>query len=518
MSEEGTAQREITVEEAITLANFAQQHGQIKEAEEIYRRVLAVCPDCADALHFSGLLAFSKGRREEGLALIEKSVSLAPDHAGFWNNLGNALKELERIPQAATAYERAIALNPQFADAHHNLGVVASLQKNYPAAVAAYGRALAADANRADTLCNLGNTFEKLDRLDESAAAFRSAIALKPNDPKAYGRLGRILWRQGRQEEATEAITRTTQLDPKDPMGFCLLAGILSAQGHTQEAFEAYDKALGLDPTHYLINVLYGQALIADGKVDRAKAIWKRWSEADPENPVPRHFLEVGSGEGIPERGGDDFILRIFDRFADSFDEKLKHLEYKAPELVAEALRRIYPQPDGSLGILDAGCGTGLCGPLLRPFAQRLEGVDLSPKMLEKAAARGGYDELVAAELTAFIQERTNAYDVIACADTLCYFGKLEPVMAAAAKALRDGGCFIFTLEKMQRANEGVNVALEPTGRYTHTEAYARSAITGAGMEVAQLTSKALRKESLMPVEGMVVTARKRPASTMDGC
>jgi predicted TPR repeat methyltransferase len=132
--------------------------------------------------------------------------------------------------------------------------------------------------------------------------------------------------------------------------------------------------------------------------------------------------------------------------------------------------------------------------------------------MLEKAAARGGYDELVAAELTAFTDGRADVYDVIACADTLCYFGRLEAVMAAAAKALRPGGYFIFTLEKTPPTKNAVNFTLEHSGRYTHTEPYARSVIAGAGMEVTKLTCKALRKELFVPVEGMVVVARKPAA------
>jgi predicted TPR repeat methyltransferase len=170
----------------------------------------------------------------------------------------------------------------------------------------------------------------------------------------------------------------------------------------------------------------------------------------------------------------------------------------------------LLPAPAADLHILDAGCGTGLCGPLLRPFAETLAGVDLSGKMLEKASARAVYDELHAAELTAYINESVSAYDVIASADTLCYFGKLEPVFAAAARALKPGGHFIFTVEKTASDKEAAKVTLEHTGRYTHTELYARAALEEAGFEVPRLDTVILRTELFKPVEGMLVVGTKR--------
>ncbi|NEU35571.1 methyltransferase, partial [bacterium LRH843] len=84
----------------------------------------------------------------------------------------------------------------------------------------------------------------------------------------------------------------------------------------------------------------------------------------------------------------------------------------------------------------DAGCGTGLCGPLLAPYCQRLDGVDLSPKMLEKAKSKQLYDRLSKAELTAFLNNAPDMYDVIIAADVLCYFGDLSRAASGFLNAL----------------------------------------------------------------------------------
>ena len=125
---------------------------------------------------------------------------------------------------------------------------------------------------------------------------------------------------------------------------------------------------------------------------------------------------------------------RCSTRFAESFDEKLGRLSYHAPQLVAAVLQDSGLPATKALDVLDAGCGTGLCGPLVAPYARSLEGVDLSAKMLEKAKGRG-YDRLVKSELVAFLMETPARYDLIVSADTLVYFGALEGVLAAACSS-----------------------------------------------------------------------------------
>ena len=91
-----------------------------------------------------------------------------------------------------------------------------------------------------------------------------------------------------------------------------------------------------------------------------------------------------------------------------SFEAKLESLSYRAPELVAAALADAGLAADGRFEILDIGCGTGLCGPLLRPYASRLVGVDLSAGMLAHARQKEVYTELVQCELTEFLRGTTS--------------------------------------------------------------------------------------------------------------
>jgi len=159
------------------------------------------------------------------------------------------------------------------------------------------------------------------------------------------------------------------------------------------------------------------------------------------------------------------------------------------------------------LDVLDAGCGTGLCGPLLAPYARRLVGVDLSERMLAQARAREVYDELIKGELTDHLRASAGMFDAIVSADTLVYFGPLEEVVQAAEGALRPGGHVVFTVEEQPESGYSLSV----NGRYRHARQYVERTLVTAGLN-AEIEAAELRLEAGDPVQGLVVRGSKPPA------
>jgi predicted TPR repeat methyltransferase len=176
------------------------------------------------------------------------------------------------------------------------------------------------------------------------------------------------------------------------------------------------------------------------------------------------------------------------------------------PERVGTRVAQRYGHAEGSLEVLDAGCGTGLCAGHLRPVAARLTGVDLSPGMLRAARRRKLYDDLVESELTAYLQSAERVFDLVVCADTLCYFGALETVFAAVAKALRPGGHFLFSVEHGP-PNDACGFRIQSSGRYSHTTAYVRENLERAGLAVTAIDELVLRQEAGDAVAGLLVEA-----------
>jgi predicted TPR repeat methyltransferase len=432
--------RELTLEEAITVAILLQKNEDYTAAHEVYRRVLEAAPDHPRALHYAGLLAHQQQRSEEALALIERSLALQPNEADWHSNRGIVLQSAAKLGEAIDAYRHAIAIDPGHANAHNNLGVLLRARGEPQQAEAAYRTALRLDPAHVDAWTNLGILLNAMKRTEEAAACYSKVITLRP-----------------KHRDARKLLA----------MAHCTL-----------------------------------------GEVDAAVRIFEEWLAEEPDDPVARHMLAACTGQGVPERASDGFVRTTFDSFAASFESKLAKLSYRAPALIAATLENCGLESGRRLDVLDAGCGTGLCGALVAPFASRLTGVDLSEGMLKQAAEKNIYRALIKAELTEYLRDCREAFDLIVSVDTLVYFGDLTDVIAAGARALRPDGLFVFTLEHAVGETAHATYRLERHGRYSHGQIYVERLLTEAGLRPA-IAHAELRMEAGVPVAGLVVRATK---------
>lgn len=182
---------------------------------------------------------------------------------------------------------------------------------------------------------------------------------------------------------------------------------------------------------------------------------------------------------------------------------------------MAEALKKLRNKST-KLKILDAGCGTGLVGVLIRDLANRLDGIDMSLAMLEEARKKNVYDHIYHGNLLPFMQDKPNSYDVITSAATLIHFGDLLQVFHAAASCLRDDGLFIFTLfANDSRNNQEVvvsqNTSLAVGGCFAHSAGYVSRLAEDTGFFIDTLEPRIHEyQKTNIPIMGLVVALRRR--------
>ncbi|MBF0335428.1 MAG: methyltransferase domain-containing protein, partial [Alphaproteobacteria bacterium] len=177
-------------------------------------------------------------------------------------------------------------------------------------------------------------------------------------------------------------------------------------------------------------------------------------------------------------------------------------LDYRGHLLIRDAAARLGAGGD----VLDLGCGTGLTGAAVRSRARRLAGIDLSPRMIDKARALEIYDSLEVAELIVALEASPASWDLLVAADVLGYLGELGPTFQAAAAALRPGGLFLGTVEELA---EGDVPVLRPTRRFAHPASHVRDRAAAAGLDIALFERATLRREKGVPVGGLVFALRR---------
>jgi predicted TPR repeat methyltransferase len=287
--------------------------------------------------------------------------------------------------------------------------------------------------------------------------------------------------------------------DPRDDGTMRALAALLEAADDLPGAIDLYQRALRVDPYRPDVLVSLGRLWSILGDTARARSWFDRALAIDPD------CAEAAAGLAAlesPDTLTPAYIRTLFDQYADRFDADLVGaLNYRAPDRVAELLAR---RDIAGADLLDLGCGTGLSGVALKPFARSLDGVDLSPGMIAKARIRGIYDDLAVEEAGAFLNRPGKAWDVIAAVDMLNYVGDLTPIFQAAAARLHPGGLLAGTVEK--RAEGGQ--ALTEKRRYRHGADRLRAALDAAGLGLVELSESDLRQEGKLPVAGLIFAAR----------
>ena len=289
----------MTIQQAFELAAEHHQAGRLREAEMLYRQILAQQPNHAESLHLLGVLAHQIGRNADAVELIKRAIAINPN-ATFYNNLGVALSGKDQIGQRVEAYRKAVELYPASADLHTNLGAALLEQGNAHKAEAEYRKSLALRPDHAATHCDLGNVLFHLGRLDEAMSELRVALSLKPNFYEAYNNIGNVWQRRGDYEQAILAYRHALTLRPDSVETLYNLGLAQERKGQLDDAIETFGKAAALakdrpDVQYQLGRVLHKRGRIQDAASAYQRAITLKPDHAEAHNTMGILFSELAS-------------------------------------------------------------------------------------------------------------------------------------------------------------------------------------------------------------------------------
>jgi predicted TPR repeat methyltransferase len=449
-----------------------QAAGDIQAAAEAFRGVSDLMPGLPLAWNNLALALTALGDHEGALAALRCAVSLDTEASGAWSRLANAFLQLERFEEADSACGEALSRDRLDAAAWQIRATARAGLEDFPAAAEAFGRALDIAGESAPLRASRGAMLFRCGWFPEAAAELETALAQDP------------------------AATSTLEM-----LQLCRF--ILAALAGDMAAARPVYGPIGAAPGPEMDRVFKTALLYLDsgGHPDAARLVAEDWAAWRPDDLEARHFRDAAVAHPV-DRAPAELVARHFDDIAEDFEARVRRLDYDGPDRVA-ALLAAHITPDAALEVLDAGCGTGLCATVLRPYARRLTGVDLSAGMLARARARELYDELEVADLTAVLDRQAARWDLVLAADAFPYLGRLEPVFDAAAAGLKPGGWFAFSAET---AAEGV--VLRGNGRYAHGKAYV-AALAAGRFEIVEHVAAVLRREAGRPVEGDYVLLRR---------
>jgi predicted TPR repeat methyltransferase len=384
--------------------------------------------------------------------------------------------------------------------------------------------------------------------LEGAARDAAEAVVNDRDDPVAKALLGVSLHDIGRHADAVACLRESVRAVPRDPsyrealaqsllaMGdgdaglAVLLEGIALAPGATairnaatllcirrrdfKQAAQLAEDGRAAGAADAVTFGLKGHALSSLGRHEDATLAYEEALKLAPDDPYVRHLGAAAGIASTAPRAPDDYVRTLFDGYAERFESHLVSLGYRIPGLIRRQV--IAFSGETEIGpVLDLGCGTGLAALAISDLKLGpVTGIDISPRMLAWAEAKGLYADLREGALPAALRDETRSWKLIIAADLMCYFGALDEMLEGVHAHLAPAGRFIFSVEELLpdqsgSVSSGGDWALGRMGRYAHAAPYITNVAAARGFRVRSVEREALRHEAGGPVAGLLIVLER---------
>jgi predicted TPR repeat methyltransferase len=485
------------------LGYIAGNLGQISQAAQYLACTAKLEPENGPALYYLGYCLQQLGRHVEALPYLHSSLAILGELVENVHTYAVSLSALGQNENAVNYAYRAVEVDGSLPEVHFTLGRIL-LDLNRPAdALIAFNQCLRL-TNSTAALLSRAEALRALHQFEQALNDCELALQYDPNNALAWSNRGVILYALKRWDEAILSYAAALKIDGNN-------ANIMSNMGASyfelkqlERAIDCYEKATAIDPNYSQpwLNKAIAYALLQ--RKDESIAAYQTAKRLGNTAAQIDYALASLGALTAPKIAPPDYVENLFDKYANHFDEHLtQKLGYKTPTLIVELLSTYLSHQ--KVNIVDIGCGTGLCGPLLRPRASRLIGVDLSTQMLAIARSKNIYDEVVCADAASYLASTPSSCDVIVAADVFVYIGDLTDVFTHAQRALHAGGVFAFSVESHHENDEFL---LLPSMRYAHSAQYVAALAKDHQFSIEASHTTVIRFDRELPIHGSLYLLR----------
>jgi tetratricopeptide (TPR) repeat protein len=245
------APQELSVDQAITLANQLQSSGRLKEAESVLHQLLSLDPKNAHALHLLGIVSHQSKHPALAIQFIEQAIEISPGVAIFHSNLMEMLRQAGDLQKAVEHGQIAIAIDPSMATAYSNLGVALYDLADYERSSENHLKAISINPKLLQSLNNLGSIARANQNKANAIKYYQQALDIEPNFVESLINMGAVLVEEERATEAMPILNKALEIDPNSPTALCNLGLANLSLEKLQFAKNLLQASLKIDPNYY---------------------------------------------------------------------------------------------------------------------------------------------------------------------------------------------------------------------------------------------------------------------------
>lgn len=545
------------------LGLIAQEKGVHEQAVELFYRAIKKAPEHAPFYFNLGLSLNALGKPVEALENLRKAAELSPDTKEIYNKIGLIEHSLDHINAAQQAFLQALQLDMNYSEAKANLAAtyinsdqpkairfLTEIAAQYPDETMApyllssiyfengdyvnaikfaqqaeknapyssdvkfitglielksgnaqdaevhFAEAVNLDNKNVDALVNLANAETNRQDFENAEKHYKRAIELQPQNADAHLNYANLLYYTNRINEALEEYRAVVINNPNSSEACNNIGVILKDLKDYDNALGLFFNAYGLSPqrTEYAVNIAETLTLLHREDPESAIVIAENWLKIAPDDAFARQINAAFKGEKLDDT--KVYSEKLFDNFADNYELVLERIAYSVPERIKNLAGNV----EGT--IVDLGCGSGLVGKALKTQQNKIIGIDISQKMLDKAAQKNVYDKLIKADILEYCRQNLagDAPNAVIATDVFGYIGNLAPLL----NSLR-GYKLYFSVE---HTTDSEDYKLNDAGRYQYNPQYVENLLKENGFNQIDKQEIILRKEAGQDVNGLLYFAR----------
>lgn len=463
----------------VLMANCYDALGQKELAIISYKKALKINKESDTAMANLAIVYYEKKDIAKSKKYATKAVQENPYNISAISVLGNIYYQQKKYKEALKYYQKAMDIKRDFYSANFNTASIYFTLKDYKNAYFYLKKTMQFHGEVDEVLNLYASLCMELEKYDEARFALLKLCAKNPHDYWNYNMLSQTYQHLKEYDKALEQGWQA----------------VLISKGEESQQINF----------GYLLYEITTESPQTDVTLYAAK-----WLEMFAESPMAYHMGNAILNTAKVSNMSSAFVREIFDVFAQDFESVLMDLDYAVPALMAQILEDLDKSVSlKKMRILDAGCGTGLCGKYLKKYAKfkGLDGVDVSEKMLAQAKEKNLYTNLYNQDLIKFLQAKYGFYDFVNAADVFTYFADLNTLFFLLSSVMRKNARILFSVS--ENCVDDKDFFLHASGRFLHSKKYVEETLKKYGFVVEKLNRERLRDEGGKPVFGWVVMAQK---------
>ena len=281
----------------------------------LYRDTLEKNPGCWMAHNNLGKALFEAGRPPEAIEQFRQALGLKPDYTEAYNNLGGTLIEIGRPEEAIDYIKQAIRLRPDYPEAYNNMGNMLLKTDRLQEAIEYFKQTLRLKPDFPEAHNNLGVTLALTGQPLEAIEHYEQALRLRPDYIDVHNNLGSALLDTGNLQEAIKHFQQVLQIKPNYPESLYNLANALVQAGRLNEAIEHYEHALRVKPNY---PEAYNNLGVADIQIGRLREAIENYKQAlrlkpnyaEAHNNLANALIQAGRPEEAIEHCEQALMLK----------------------------------------------------------------------------------------------------------------------------------------------------------------------------------------------------------------